>query len=176
MWQCCSILSSKNASQNFFFDIRVTERPLWVSVSLYFLHLLLTKDDFFWSFGYVILLVITYYLILSLCQALLKTSACLLSFRHQNYLLIIHECEEAHIKGIFNVFLLKIESKPWCSGLYKGQVAWRMSVRQFGEEVLHLFNLQLQTLHMGIRDDEQLGADVLGHSYQRFWQTFFKFF
>lgn len=41
----------------------------------------------------------------------LKTVPCLLSFRHQNYLLIIHEYEEKHLKGIFNIFLLKIESK-----------------------------------------------------------------
>jgi len=56
----------------------------------------------------------------------LKTLPCLLSFRHQNDLLIIHEYEEEHLKGIFNVFILKIESKPWCSELYEGRTAWKM--------------------------------------------------
>lgn len=37
----------------------------------------------------------------------LKTLPCLLSFRHQNYLMIIHEYEEEHLKGIFNVFSIK---------------------------------------------------------------------
>lgn len=89
----------------------------------------------------------------------LKILPCFLSFQHQNYSVLINEYEEEHLKGIFNVFLLlRMESKPWFSELYEGQTAWGMSVRQLGKEILYVFNFQLKTLHIGIRDGWATGS------------------
>lgn len=88
----------------------------------------------------------------------LKMLPCFLSFRHQNYSVIINEYEEEHLKRIFNVFLLRIESKPWFSELYEGQTVWGMRVRQLGKEILYVINFQLQTLHTGIGDEWATGS------------------
>lgn len=88
----------------------------------------------------------------------LKTLPYFLSFRHESYSVIINEYEEEHLKGIFNVLLLRIESKPWFSELHEGQTTWGMSVRQLGKETLCVFHFQLQTLHIGIREGWATGS------------------